>query len=238
MVAVIEVRTYRAHSGQRERMTGLLAERILPLHRELGMRVAGPFPSTEDDVTAVWLRAFPDRASRESMTEAFTHSPVWTGELKDLMLPLLERLDVVATEDHGGLWEALATPGSAPPPTGSAPTGAAVVVDDLGSQELRQAELDIYHRPIGVRLLHEDPGNGAEHYLIRYPAGLEADRHRHSAAHTFVVLEGAMMADGRRIGPGSYCHFPAGTVMHHAPADGEACLFVALFDGPQDVQPA
>jgi hypothetical protein len=30
---------------------------------------------------------------------------------------------------------------------------------------------------------------------------------------------------------GRYCHFPAGTAMHHAPADGESCLFVTIFHG-------
>ncbi len=111
-----------------------------------------------------------------------------------------------------------------------------IVVDRLASLELRQSKLDIYDQPIGVRLLYRNEQSGAEHYLIRYPAGLHAQRHLHTAAHTFVVLEGALVANDRRLGPGSYCHFPAWTVMHHAPVADEDCLFVAIFDGPQDVQ--
>ena len=34
------------------------------------MKKLGPFPSAEDDVTFVWLRAFPDAASREALKGA------------------------------------------------------------------------------------------------------------------------------------------------------------------------
>jgi quercetin dioxygenase-like cupin family protein len=110
-----------------------------------------------------------------------------------------------------------------------------VAFDQLATLELRQSRLDAYDRPIGVRLLFRDPSSGAEHYLVRYPPGLQAQPHQHSTAHTFVVLEGALEANGRRVGPGSYCHFPARTVMHHAPAGEGGCLLVAIFDGPQDI---
>ena len=72
--------------------------------------------------------------------------------------------------------------------------------------------------------------------MVRYPAGLTASRHTHSVAHTIVVLEGALMANGQRLEPGGYVHFPAHTVMHHEPAPGTHCLFVTIFDGPFDVQ--
>jgi hypothetical protein len=42
----------------------------------------------------------------------------------------------------------------------------------------------------------------------------------------------------RPIGPGAYAHFPAGTVMHHVPADDAPCLFVTIFHGPFDVHAA
>jgi quercetin dioxygenase-like cupin family protein len=113
----------------------------------------------------------------------------------------------------------------------------AVILDGLGSLELDQSQPAIYDRPIGVRLLHHDPTSGAEHYLIRYPAGLQARTHRHSAAHTIVVLEGRLQANGQDIGPGPYCHFPAGEPMHHAPAGDGDCLFETIFHGPFDVQP-
>jgi quercetin dioxygenase-like cupin family protein len=112
----------------------------------------------------------------------------------------------------------------------------AVIVDNLSSLSLNQRQLAVYDRLIGMELLYEDPRSGAEHYLVRYPAGLKAQRHRHTAAHTIIVLEGRHVANGQVVGPGAYCHFAAGEAMHHAAVDQEACLFVIIFDGPSDVE--
>src|SRR5436309_8358168 len=65
-----------------------------------------------------------------------------------------------------------------------------IVVDHLDSVELDPTRPVIYDRDIGLRLLHSDPVTGAEHYLGRYPAGLKARQHKHTAAQTIVVLEG------------------------------------------------
>jgi quercetin dioxygenase-like cupin family protein len=115
--------------------------------------------------------------------------------------------------------------------------GEAVIVDRLRSLELESSQPVIYDREIGLRLLYRDPRSGAEHYLIKYPAGLRARRHRHTAAHTIVILDGRLEVNDQVVGPGSYCHFPAGEAMRHAPAGDSTCLFVVIFDGPFDVQP-
>ena len=115
--------------------------------------------------------------------------------------------------------------------------GKAIVVDGLASLELESDTSVIYDREIALRLLYRDPKTGATHYLIRYPAGLGSKPHRHSSAHTIVVLEGRMEVNGQIVGPGAYCHFPAGELMRHAPAAGESCLFVIIFEGPVDVEP-
>jgi hypothetical protein len=59
--------------------------------------------------------------------------------------------------------------------------------------------------------------------------------HHHSAAHTIIVLDGELDANGQVIGPGSYAHFPAGEPMRHQAANNGPCLFVVLFHGPFDV---
>ena len=116
-------------------------------------------------------------------------------------------------------------------------TPSAVLLERLGSLELEPSQPEIYDRPIGLTLLYQDPTSGAKHYLVRYPEGLRAQPHSHSAAHTIIVLEGAMQLDGRILSPRSYAHHPAGTSMHHAPAPAQHCLFVIIFHGPFDVIP-
>jgi len=103
-------------------------------------------------------------------------------------------------------------------------TPSAILLDDLASLELEQSQPEVYDRPIGLRLLHQDPGSGAEHYLVRYPAGLRGQPHRHSAAHTIIVLDGAMQLDEQLLHPGAYAHHAAGVLMQHGPAPGEHCL--------------
>jgi quercetin dioxygenase-like cupin family protein len=122
---------------------------------------------------------------------------------------------------------------------GSVNDGAPTIIDRLHSLELQKAGADaaaVYDRPIELRLLYEDPASGEEHYVVRYPAGVRGLVHRHSAAHTIVVLDGRLEANGQVIGPGSYAHFPAGEPMLHQAAGDEPCLFVLLFHGPFDVE--
>ena len=117
--------------------------------------------------------------------------------------------------------------------------GTAIIIGELGSLELKAPSpgaAAVYDQPIGLRLLYSDPVGGEEHYVVRYPAGLMGRPHRHTAAHTIIVLEGQLEANGRVIGPGSYAHFPAGEVMRHQAAGDGPCLFVLLFHGPFDVQ--
>jgi quercetin dioxygenase-like cupin family protein len=115
--------------------------------------------------------------------------------------------------------------------------GKAIIIDGLRSLELDPSQPVIYDREIGLRLLYKDSDSGAEHYLVRYPPGLRARWHRHTAAQTIVVLEGRLDVNNEVIGAGAYCHLPAGEAMQHAPADDESCLFVTIFHGPFDVEP-
>lgn len=61
--------------------------------------------------------------------------------------------------------------------------GEAVIVDHLGSVQMDRSQPVIYDREIELRLLYEDPDSGAEHYLIRYPAGLRAASSAHCSSH-------------------------------------------------------
>lgn len=110
MTAVIEVRTYRAKPGRRGQLLGLLRASAFPLQRELGIKVLGPFPSLDDDVTFVWLRAFPSLESRDPLKEAFYGGPAWLGELEDKAMPLIAGHEAKLVEDTEGLWAAWPEP--------------------------------------------------------------------------------------------------------------------------------
>jgi quercetin dioxygenase-like cupin family protein len=110
-----------------------------------------------------------------------------------------------------------------------------VIVADVSSLALRPSEQPAYDRPFELLELYEDPRTGAEHYVVRYRAGTKARWHRHTAAHTIIVIAGQLVANGQPLGPGGYAHFPGGTPMLHEPAEGHDCTFVLIFDGPFDL---
>ena len=114
--------------------------------------------------------------------------------------------------------------------------GDAIIIGDVTSVEMRRSKQPVYTCDFELGLLYEDPVSGAEHYVVRYPPKLRALPHRHSAAHTIVVLKGRLVANDAVVGPGAYCHFPAGEAMFHAPAGDEGCVFIIMFHGPFDVE--
>lgn len=112
MAGVIEVRTYKIRPGERDQVMELLRTRLFPLHHEIGIRVLGPFPSAEDEDTLVWLRAFPDAASRDTMTEALYGGARWKDELAGLILPAITKHHVAVLEDATDLWNVWPQPGT------------------------------------------------------------------------------------------------------------------------------
>jgi quercetin dioxygenase-like cupin family protein len=60
-----------------------------------------------------------------------------------------------------------------------------------------------------------DSETGMEVRLVRYPRGVINVRHTHPCAHGMYVLEGILVANGGRYGPGSFVWFPEGLEMEH-----------------------
>jgi NIPSNAP len=103
MTAIIEMRTYRTKPGKRSEFLAIFTSRSIPAHREIGMRIVGPFGSVEDPDVFFFMRGFPDLASRDPMKSRFYDSPLWKNELESLLLPMLESWEVVLVEDSQGL---------------------------------------------------------------------------------------------------------------------------------------
>ena len=98
---VIEMRTYTIKPGKRAEFLEIFRTRSMPAHAAIGMRILGPFLSIEDPDVFFFMRGFPDLASREPMKSQFYDGPLWKNELESVLMPMIERYDVVVIEDTG-----------------------------------------------------------------------------------------------------------------------------------------
>ena len=96
---IVEMRTYKLKAGCREAFLETFRAKSMPAHAAIGMKVAGPFVSIEDADVFFFMRGFPDEASREPMKAQFYEGTLWKDELEGVMMPLIERYDVVVVED-------------------------------------------------------------------------------------------------------------------------------------------
>lgn len=100
---IIEMRTYKTKPGYRSQFLDIFRSKSIPAHAEIGMKILGPFLSVEDHDTFFFMRGFPDLASREPMKAKFYEGELWKGELENLLMPMLEKYEVVLVEDPDGL---------------------------------------------------------------------------------------------------------------------------------------
>ncbi len=100
---VIEMRTYKTKPGMRSRFLEVFHSKSIPAHREIGIKILGPFNSVEDPDTFFFMRGFPDLASRKPMKKKFYEGAVWKGELESVLLPMLEKYEVLLVEDSQDL---------------------------------------------------------------------------------------------------------------------------------------
>ena len=96
---IIEMRTYKTKPGMRSQFLEIFRSRSIPAHEEIGMRILGPFLSIEDPETFFFMRGFPDLASREPMKAKFYEGELWKGELESIVMPMLEKYEVVIVDD-------------------------------------------------------------------------------------------------------------------------------------------
>jgi heme-degrading monooxygenase HmoA len=100
---IIEMRTYKTKPGRRADFLEVFRSRSTPAHTEIGMRILGPFLSVEDPDTFFFMRGFPDLASREAMKARLYEGELWKRELENILMPMLEKYEVVVVEDFEGL---------------------------------------------------------------------------------------------------------------------------------------
>jgi NIPSNAP len=99
---IIEMRTYKTKPGKRDQFLEIFRSKSVPAHEEIGMKILGPFLSIEDPDTFFFMRGFPDLASREPMKAKFYEGELWKRELEAVLMPMLDKYDVVLVEDAEG----------------------------------------------------------------------------------------------------------------------------------------
>ena len=100
---IIEMRTYKTRPGKRAEFIEIFRSKSIPAHDEIGMKILGPFLSIEDPDTFFFMRGFPDLASREPMKAQFYEGKLWKEELENLVMPMLEKYEVVLVDDPHNL---------------------------------------------------------------------------------------------------------------------------------------
>jgi len=100
---IIEMRTYKTKPGKRAQFLEIFRSKSVPAHQEIGMKILGPFLSVEDPDTFFFMRGFPDLQSREPMKAKFYEGPLWKSGLEHVLMPMLEKYDVVVVEDPDAL---------------------------------------------------------------------------------------------------------------------------------------
>ncbi|MGA9391349.1 MAG: NIPSNAP family protein [Candidatus Sulfotelmatobacter sp.] len=100
---IIEMRTYKTKPGKRAEFLEIFRSRSIPAHSEIGMKILGPFLSVEDPDTFIFLRGFPDIDSREPMKAKFYEGQLWKTELEKVLMPMLEKYEVVVVDDPDNL---------------------------------------------------------------------------------------------------------------------------------------
>jgi hypothetical protein len=99
---IVEMRTYRTKPGMRDEFLRIFRSKSVPAHVEIGMKILGPFLSVEDPDTFFFMRGFPNLPSREPMKAKFYEGELWKNELEGVLMPMLEKFDVVLVEDPDG----------------------------------------------------------------------------------------------------------------------------------------
>jgi hypothetical protein len=100
---IIEMRTYRTKPGCREKFLETFRTKSIPAHDEIGMKILGPFLSIEDPDVFFFMRGFPDLDLREPMKAKFYEGELWKRELESVLMPLLDKYEVVLVDDPEGL---------------------------------------------------------------------------------------------------------------------------------------
>lgn len=77
--AVLELRQYTLHAGQRDVLIDLFEREFVESQEAVGIELVGTFRDLDKADRFVWIRGFPDMPSRATSLQAFYGGPVWAA---------------------------------------------------------------------------------------------------------------------------------------------------------------
>jgi len=92
---VLELRQYRLHPGKREALIDLFEGALIEPQEACGMRIVGQFRDLDRPDHFVWMRGFPDIASRAKALSAFYGGPVWKAHREAANATMIDSDDVL-----------------------------------------------------------------------------------------------------------------------------------------------
>ncbi|MBF5042453.1 NIPSNAP family protein [Aggregicoccus sp. 17bor-14] len=124
---VLELRQYTLYPGKRDVLVELFEREFIESQEAEGMRLVGHFRDAGRPERFVWLRGFPDMASRERSLKAFYGGPVWKAHRSEANATMQDSSDVLLLrplkEDT-----AFSLPPTPRPPVGTRERPASLVV--------------------------------------------------------------------------------------------------------------
>jgi uncharacterized protein YbaA (DUF1428 family) len=204
-LAVVELPQYTIKPGQRDTLIEIFDREFVESRQACGMRILGQFRDLDRPDHFVWLRSFPDMATRHAALTAFYGGPVWKEHGPAAAGTMLDSDDVLLLRptDAPGI-----PPAAAPRAGGPARMIAATVFPlpaaDDGPLRTVLAEADPLLPTTGREFLAEFvtepaantypalPVRDGEHVVVRMHAFDSADTHR--------AYQSALRADPRWTG--------------------------------------
>jgi hypothetical protein len=156
---VLELRQYTLHPGKRDTLIELFDREFVETQEAHGMRVLAQFRDLDRPDHFVWLRGFPDLASRGSQLEGFYTGPVWKAHRDAANATMIDSDDVLLLRpvdpSTGFILPAAraaapAAPAAATAATASAPATAFAPADG----GLIVATIYLLHAPVDDAFLH------------------------------------------------------------------------------------
>ena len=92
---VVELRQYTLHPGKREVLIELFERALIEPQEAAGMRILGQFRDLDRPDHFVWIRGFPDMASRVEALSAFYGGPVWKAHRDAANATMIDSDDVL-----------------------------------------------------------------------------------------------------------------------------------------------